>query len=96
MFLFYTSIMTQTYFVYILANPARNGFYIDVSRTLSAYKIKTREPRKLVHIERFDDLGKAVTRVETLKRWQSAWVSALINEKNQNWNDLEISAKLAA
>ena len=96
MFLFYLQPMTQTYYVYILVNAAHSGFYIDVSRSLSAYKIKTRDPRKLVHIERFDDLGKAVTRVETLKRWSTPWVSALINEKNKGWKDLDITRKLAA
>jgi len=96
MFLFYLQDMTQTYYLYILANPSRSGFYIDVSRTLAAYKIQTRHPRRLVHVECFASLADAVTRAETLKRWSFSWVSALINEANPHWRDLENKVKLAA
>ncbi len=44
--------------------------------------------KKLVYIEQYQYVDKAITREKRLKNWKREWKIALIEERNPEWNDL--------
>jgi putative endonuclease len=94
------SIMTErTYWVYLLASRPHGTLYIGVSNDLvrrvyehwqeiissftSRYHI-----HRLVHFEAFSDIGEALYREKSMKRWRRDWKIALIEAQNPDWRDL--------
>ena len=90
--------METAYFVYILSSRSRN-LYVGVTNGLlrrvfehrsgtnqgftSKYRI-----HRLVYLERFDDVRKAIAREKQLKSWRREKKLALINDRNPAWLDL--------
>lgn len=86
-------------FVYILADMRRGRTYIGVTNNLvrRVYEhreglitgyTKTHNIKRLVHFEGFGEIGMAIQRETSLKRWYSHWKHALIEEHNPEWRDL--------
>jgi putative endonuclease len=44
--------------------------------------------KRLVHVERYDDIRAAIQREKNLKHWSRAWKVRLILEQNPEWRDL--------
>ena len=44
--------------------------------------------KKLVYVERFQDINNAIAREKQLKGWHREWKVKLITEHNPQWNDL--------
>ena len=86
-------------YVYILANMRRGRTYIGVTNDLVSrvYEIreslvegytKSRDIKRLVYFEQFDDISVAIQRETSLKRWYSRWKQELIERHNPEWRDL--------
>jgi putative endonuclease len=86
-------------FVYILANMRRGRTYIGVTNDLvwRVYEhreglvegyTKSRDIKRLVYFEQYDEITTAIQRETSLKRWYSHWKHALIEERNPEWRDL--------
>jgi putative endonuclease len=86
-------------FVYILADMRRGRTYIGVTSDLTrrVYEHreglvpgypKSRNIKRLVYFEQFGEIGMAIQRETSLKRWYSHWKEALIEEHNPEWRDL--------
>ena len=87
------------YFVYILAS-ARNGtLYIGVTKDVGRRVSEHREGRgsrfskryrvhRLVYVETFETVDRAIQREKTLKEWPRAWKLKQIEEANPRWDDL--------
>ncbi|MCP8883354.1 GIY-YIG nuclease family protein [Devosia sp. XJ19-1] len=86
-------------FVYILANMRRGRTYIGVTNDLvrrvyehreglvSGYT-RARDIKRLVYFEQFGEIGMAIQRETSLKRWYSRWKHDLIEQHNPEWRDL--------
>ncbi len=85
--------------VYILANMRRGRTYIGVTNELvrRVYEhreglvegyTRSRNIKRLVHFEQFDDISLAIQRETSLKRWYARWKHELIEENNPEWRDL--------
>ncbi|MBL8709755.1 MAG: GIY-YIG nuclease family protein [Rhodospirillaceae bacterium] len=44
--------------------------------------------KRLVYVERHEDIRPAIQREKTVKHWSRAWKVRLINSVNPDWNDL--------
>ena len=44
--------------------------------------------KRLVYVERHDEIVRAIQREKNLKHWSRAWKVALILVENPEWNDL--------
>ena len=86
-------------YVYILANMRRGRTSIGATNDLvrRVYEIreglvegytKSRNIKRLVHFEQFDDIALAIQRETSLKRWYSRWKQELIEQHNPEWRDL--------
>ncbi len=49
---------------------------------------KTQELKRLVYFEAHDEIGAAIQREKSLKRWSRAWKVELIQKSNPFWDDL--------
>jgi len=89
----------KQYFVYILASKKNGTLYVGVTNNLlkRVYQHKNKlverftkkyNVDKLVYFEETTDIGSAIEREKTLKRWKRNWKLNLIKEKNPDWNDL--------
>ena len=90
--------MSESFFVYILANRPRGVLYVGVTNNLArrvsehrsgivpgftrAYGVKY-----LVHAEPYQSIDDARTREHSLKRCR-AWKFELIEQTNPGWKDL--------
>ncbi len=85
--------------VYIVTNRPRGTLYTGVTSDLPrrAYQHRTGAAegftkryrlRLLVWFERHEDIGEAITREKTLKRWHRTWKFELIEALNPDWDDL--------
>ena len=84
---------------YIMAS-ARNGtLYIGVTADIARRGYEHREGvgsafcrkygvRRLVRMERFEEIGDAIRREKRLKKWPRAWKIQLIEADNPAWDDL--------
>jgi putative endonuclease len=89
----------REYCVYILASQKRGTLYIgvtdDLIRRIWEHKLKVKDGftkkygvDKLVHYEATDDIGAALQREKSLKKWRRWWKINLIEETNPEWRDL--------
>ena len=85
--------------VYMLANRPEGTLYVGVTANLArrAYKHRERTSdgftkrynlQRLVWIERYDDIRRAIQREKNIKHWPRAWKVALIVAADPEWRDL--------
>ncbi len=86
-------------YVYILADMRRGRTYIGVTNNLVRRVYEHREGlvvgytkanaiKRLVYFEAFGEIGMAIQRETSLKRWYRSWKEALIEQTNPDWRDL--------
>ena len=85
--------------VYMMTNRPNGTLYIGVTSDLARRTWKHREGvaegftkryglKRLVYVERHDDIRSAIRREKNLKHWSRAWKVALILAENPDWDDL--------
>jgi putative endonuclease len=85
--------------VYIMTNRPNGTLYVGVTSDLARRIWEHREDvidgftkryglKRLVHVERYDDITTALQREKNLKHWSRAWKVALILKANPHWDDL--------
>ncbi|MEF2554170.1 GIY-YIG nuclease family protein [Aurantimonas sp. A2-1-M11] len=85
--------------VYIMASQKNGTLYIgvtsDLSRRVHEHKsglskgfVTTYRVTRLVWYEEHVDIGSAIQREKSLKRWPRQWKIALIEAVNPDWNEL--------
>jgi putative endonuclease len=85
--------------VYIMASRRNGTLYLGVTGNLPQRAYEHREglvdgfSRKhgcaqLVWFEQHSEMGAAIAREKTLKKWRRAWKLALIEKDNPQWRDL--------
>ncbi len=85
--------------VYIMSNKMNGTLYIGVTSDLvrRVYEhreglvdgfTKAHELKRLVYFEAHDEIGAAIQREKSLKRWSRAWKVELIQKINPFWDDL--------
>lgn len=90
--------------VYIMTNKPRGTLYIGVTSNLPRRAWEHREGvvdgfttrhglKRLVFVERHEDIQTAIQREKTMKHWPRAWKINAIVAQNPDWDDLY--AKLA-
>lgn len=91
--------MVRGGFVYIMTNRPKGTLYIGVTGELGPRVVAHRTGggstfvrrynlRRLVYVERFDDIAEAIAREKQLKHWNRDWKIRLIEEQNPEWDDL--------
>jgi putative endonuclease len=89
----------KIYVVYILSNKQRGTLYIGVTSDLKRRMIEHKKGlyegftkkytlKKLVHIEKYACIYRAIEREKQLKRWHRPWKINLVEEFNPKWDDL--------
>ncbi len=89
----------KIYAVYILANKKNGTIYIGVTSDLKRRMFEHKnglfegftqeyDVKKLIYIEQYQYVDKAITREKRLKNWKREWKVDLIEERNPDWNDL--------
>jgi putative endonuclease len=89
----------MTGYVYMTASQKRGTIYIGVTNSLGRRIPEHKDGKgsrftskygvqRLVWYEEFFDIGDAIQRETSLKRWRRAWKIALIEETNPDWNEL--------
>ncbi len=87
------------YFVYILASKRNGTLYIGVTNNLlervDQYKnnlvggfTKKCDVHNLVYYEAYKNIGDAIAREKSMKKWKRKWKLELIESSNPNWEDL--------
>ena len=85
--------------VYIMTNRPNGTLYVGVTSDLARRAWEHREGvadgftkqyglKRLVYVERHDDIGSAIQREKTIKHWPRAWKVRLIHGRNPAWDDL--------
>lgn len=85
--------------VYIMTNAPRGTLYVGVTNDLArrAYEHRTHAVpgftkrhglTRLVWFESHRDIGEAIAREKTVKRWRRAWKIEEIEASNPHWSDL--------
>ncbi|MDP2638414.1 MAG: GIY-YIG nuclease family protein [Candidatus Levybacteria bacterium] len=90
-----------TYYVYILTNKYNTTLYIGVTNSISKrlfehkfglmegftkkYKVK-----KLVYLEEYSDINRAIAREKQLKNWHRDWKLNLIKKVNPKLENMSI------
>jgi len=85
--------------VYIMTDKPNGTLYIGVTADLAARAFQHREGlvdgftkryglRRLVYMERHDDIELAIQREKNVKHWRRAWKVNLIHSVNPDWEDL--------
>ena len=91
--------MAKGGWVYIMANRYRGGMYVGVTADLTRRVWQHREgagstdvtdfdKRRLVYVERHEDIEQAIAREKLIKKWRREWKFALIEADNPDWLDL--------
>ena len=86
-------------YVYIVTNKRNGTLYIGVTSNLEQRIYEHREGlnqgftsrygcTRLVWYEEHFEIGSAIQREKSLKRWYRAWKIELINQFNPTWRDL--------
>jgi putative endonuclease len=85
--------------VYILTNRPNGTLYVGVTADLARRIYEHREGlvegftkryglKRLVYVERYDDIRDAIQREKNIKHWRRAWKVRLILANNPDWRDL--------
>jgi putative endonuclease len=85
--------------VYIMTNRPNGTLYVGVTSDLARRAWEHREGlipgftkkhglKRLVFVERHDDIRTAIQRETSIKRWSRAWKVNLILAQNPDWDDL--------
>jgi len=85
--------------IYILTNRPNGTLYVGVTADLARRVYEHREGlvegfakryglKRLVYIERHDDIRDAIRREKNIKNWRRAWKVRLILTNNPDWRDL--------
>jgi putative endonuclease len=85
--------------VYMMTNRPNGTLYVGVTSDLARRVWEHREGfvdgftkrhglKRLVYVERFDDIATAIQREKTLKHWVRAWKVRVVEKDNPNWDDL--------
>jgi putative endonuclease len=85
--------------VYIMTNRPNGTLYVGVTSDLLRRAWEHREGvadgfakryglKRLVYVERHEDIRIAIQREKNLKHWLRAWKVKLILADNPNWDDL--------
>ena len=85
--------------VYILASQKRGTLYIGVTNDIARRAFEHRKGaedgftgrygvKRLVHMEVFEDITKAIAREKRLKAWNRDRKIALVEKDNPDWDDL--------
>ncbi|NIJ40444.1 putative endonuclease [Parvibaculum indicum] len=89
----------MSYFVYILASRKHGTLYIGVTNDLARRVWEHREGKgshftakhkvhRLVYVEPFEAIERAIQREKTMKEWPRAWKIRQIEKDNPEWDDL--------
>ena len=89
----------KLYYVYILASRPGGALYVGVTNDLSRRVWEHKQGRGgehtrryginlLVYYESFPNVGDAIQRETSIKRWPRAWKTNLILGMNPTWRDL--------
>jgi putative endonuclease len=85
--------------IYIMTNRQNGTLYVGVTSDLARRVWEHREAvlegftkryglKRLVYVERHDDISLAIQREKLVKHWPRAWKVQLILAENPNWDDL--------
>jgi len=85
--------------VYIMTNRPGGALYVGVTSNLARRIWEHREGvadgftrrynlKRLVYVERHEDILGAIQREKNMKHWPRAWKVALIEAENPAWEDL--------
>jgi len=85
--------------VYILASHSHGTLYVGVTSDLPTRIAQHREGtfegftkrygvKRLVWFEQYDDIGTAIHREKTIKKYKRDWKINLIERENPAWDDL--------
>ncbi len=91
--------MAQGGWVYIMTNKPRGTIYIGATSDIARRAFEHREGviegftkrhglKRLVFLERHEDIQTAVQREKTMKNWPRAWKINAIVPQNPEWDDL--------
>jgi putative endonuclease len=94
-----SALLTNTYFVYLLASRINGTLYVGVTNDLARRVWQHREGiggaftkkyrvHRLVWFEVHADIGAAITREKQIKKWNRAWKIQMIEQLNPRWDDL--------
>ncbi|PKP78659.1 MAG: excinuclease ABC subunit C [Alphaproteobacteria bacterium HGW-Alphaproteobacteria-3] len=89
----------MSYFVYILASRKHGTLYIGVTNNLARRVWEHRQGigstftkryrvHRLVYMEAYDEIERAIQREKTMKEWPRAWKVRQIEKDNPEWDDL--------
>lgn len=89
----------MAYWVYILASRKHGTLYIgvtnDIARRVGEHRqgmgskfVTKYKVFRLVYVEAFDEIERAIQREKTMKEWPRAWKVRTIEKANPEWNDL--------
>lgn len=89
----------KTGYIYILASAKNGTLYVgvtsDLIKRIYEHKhdlaegfTKKYQVHDLVYFEVFADIGDAIHREITIKRWKRNWKIELIQKTNPDWRDL--------
>jgi len=84
--------------VYIMTNRPNGTLCVGVTSDIARRAWEHREGvapgftkryglKRLVHVEYFDDMSRALQREKTIKHWSRAWRVNLILTNNPDWED---------
>ena len=85
--------------VYIMTNRPNGTLYVgvtaDVVRRIWEHRegvaegfTKRHALKRLVYVERHEDIRSAIQREKNIKHWSRAWKVRLIRQANPTWDDL--------
>jgi putative endonuclease len=85
--------------VYIMTNRPNGTLYVgvtsDIPRRIWEHRegladgfTKRYQMKRLVYVERHEDIGSAIQREKNMKHWPRAWKVRLVLEMNPTWADL--------
>ena len=85
--------------IYFMSNRRNGILYAGVTSNLPRRAYEHREGlidgftkryglKRLVYVERYDDIRSAIQREKSIKHWPRAWKVRLIQAANPNWDDL--------
>jgi len=85
--------------IYIMTNHPDGTLYVGVTSDIARRAWEHREGvvegftkqyglKRLVYIERHEDIESAIQREKMIKHWSRAWKVQLLHAVNPNWDDL--------